>query len=195
MPRSRRVAVVRGLAASSLAIFVALAGHVFSGGEAPGVLGVVVPWLLALMLCTLLAGRRLSLVRLSVSVALSQLLFHLLFVLGSITPATQLGHVHGLPTTLPLTGAIVADPQMWFGHAIAALITVVALHRGERMLLTLRDLAVSILGWLRGRLGLVLFAQRPATRRRFSFALVVDAVALGVPVRLMRRRGPPAFTV
>ncbi|MEJ1090248.1 hypothetical protein [Microbacterium istanbulense] len=195
MSRSRRPAVVRGFAAATLAIFVALAGHVFAGGDVPGLIGVLVPWVLALMVCIVLAGRRLSVVRLSISVASSQFLFHALFVLGAITPNTQLGHVHGLPMSMPAAGALVADPQMWTGHVAAALVTIAALHRGERMLVALRDLAGHTMAWLRGRLGVVLFAQRPSARRRLTFALVIDAVPLDVPVRLLRRRGPPAFRV
>ena len=45
--------------------------------------GIVAPWILALAVCTLLAGRALSLVRLASSVVVSQLLFHTLFVMGS----------------------------------------------------------------------------------------------------------------
>jgi hypothetical protein len=85
---------------------------------------------------------------------------------------------------------------MWAGHAVAALVTVVALYRGERMLMGLRDLAATTFEWLHGRLGLVLFTQRPSTRRRLSGIRPAAAPALlAVPVRALRRRGPPALTV
>ncbi len=164
---SRKPAVVRGFATSSLAIFVALAGHVSGGGEMPGPLGILVPWLFAFMVSVLLAGRTLSLTRLTLSVAVSQFLFHVLFVLGTVTPSgVAIRHVHGAPLVLPAAeGAAVvatADAAMWLGHALAALLTVTALHRGERLLLTVRDLAVRLIRWVRRRADVTL-APRSAT--------------------------------
>ena len=48
----------------------------------PGWVGIVVPWVLAVAVSTLLAGRSLSVWRLAIAVAASQFLFHGLFVLG-----------------------------------------------------------------------------------------------------------------
>jgi hypothetical protein len=160
MPASRRPAVLRGFAGSTLAIFVALAGHVSAGGAMPGPLGIVVPWVLSLMVCVLLAGRKLSVVRLSASVVLSQILFHTLFVLGTITPSGGGGgHVHGAPLEIPAASstatALVADGAMWLGHAIAALVTIIALHRSERLVLSLRDLAVQAVRWIRRRFDVI----------------------------------------
>lgn len=194
MHHDRRSGVVRGVVTATLAIFAALAGHIFGGGAPPGPLGVLVPWVLALMVCTIFAGRRLSVLRLSISVALSQLLFHTLFVLGSISPTTQLGHVHGLPAELPISTAIGAGSPMWAGHAVAAAVTIVALHQGERMLLRLRDLGAATVAWLRGHLGVVLFTQRPPCRvPRRGIRAHAPRVALEVPLRTLRRRGPPAL--
>ncbi|PQZ60972.1 hypothetical protein CQ040_02360 [Microbacterium sp. MYb54] len=193
---SRKPAVVRGFAASSLAIFVALAGHVSGGGQMPGPLGILVPWVFSFMICVLLAGRSLSLVRLGISVAVSQFLFHTLFVLGTITPsAVSMPHVHGAPLVLPpATGipeAVTADASMWLGHALAALLTVAALHRGERLLLLVRDLAVQLVRWLRHRVdhALILPVLRVAARLRgrFDIARVVDLVLLAT----LRGRAPP----
>lgn len=157
MPTSRKPALLRGFASASLAIFVALAGHVSAGAAMPGLLGIAVPWLLSFMVCVLLAGRKLSVIRLSASVGVSQFLFHALFVLGTITPAGGgTGHVHGAALVLPGGTGVAAEmatgSAMWLGHAGAALLTIVALHRGERMLIALRDLAVQLIGWLRRRL-------------------------------------------
>ncbi len=105
-------------------------------------LGIAVPWVFSFMICVLLAGRSLSLIRLSISVAVSQFLFHTLFVLGTVTPSgVATPHVHGAPLVIPATvgvpEAVTADASMWLGHAIAALLTVAALHRGERLVLAL----------------------------------------------------------
>ena len=196
MHESRKPAVLRGFAASSVAIFAALAGHVTAGGSMPGALGILVPWMLSFMVCVLLAGRRLNAVRLALSVGVSQFLFHVLFVLGSITPAGATGgHVHGAPLVLPESGGIVetvaAGGMMWFGHAIAALATIVALHRGERLLIALRDLAQQSVRWLQRRVDAVLAPQslRPAPRPtlRVEIAVLRSAFLLST----LRGRAPP----
>lgn len=196
MTESRKPAVVRGFAASSLAIFVALAGHVSGGGQMPGVLGILVPWVFSFMVSVLLAGRTLSVIRLGISVAVSQFLFHMLFVLGTITPSgVSIPHVHGAPLVLPATSgipeAVTADASMWLGHALAALVTVAALYRGEHLLLTLRQLAVQLVRWLRRRADqtLVLPALRTTRllRGRFEVARSTGLALLST----LRGRAPP----
>lgn len=162
----------------------------------PGGLGIVVPWMLSFMVCVLLAGRRLSAIRLSISVAVSQFLFHVLFVLGAITPSgSATPHVHGAPLVLPATTGIpetlATDGMMWFGHALAALATIVALHRGERLLLALRDLAQQSVRWLQRRVDAVLapHSLRPAPRPslRVEIAVLRSAFLLST----LRGRAPP----
>ncbi|MGH3691450.1 MAG: hypothetical protein ACRDT7_14965 [Microbacterium sp.] len=153
---SRKAAVVRGFVSASLATFAALAGHMTGGGQMPGPLGIIVPWIFSVMVCVLLAGRKLSVIRLSMSVAISQFLFHSLFVLGTIEPSMQTrGHVHGAAMVLPngagIAETVVADGAMWVGHLMAAIVTVAVVHRGERMLLALRAVAIQIVLWVRRR--------------------------------------------
>lgn len=186
---------MRGFAASSVAIFTALAGHVTSGGLMPGMLGIAVPWVLSFMVCVLLAGRRLSVVRLAASVAISQFLFHVLFVLGAITPAVAMtGHQHGahlmMSDSSGVAEAIAAGGMMWFGHALAALVTVVALHRGERLLLGLRDLAQRSIRWLRRRLDIV--APRPLLPApAVAPAVAVTPLRSALLLAPLRGRAPP----
>jgi hypothetical protein len=71
--------LVRGVAAGALATFVALFSHVAAGGHAPVLEGVVLPLVLAVFVSVVLAGRRLSLLRLSASVVVSQSAFHWIF--------------------------------------------------------------------------------------------------------------------
>lgn len=188
--------MLRGSAAATVAIFAALAGHVSAGGEMPGPLGIIVPWLLSLMVSVLLAGRRLSVIRLSLSVAISQSLFHVLFVLGAIAPATSLGgHVHGsvpLPLAEGALATVAPDAAMWLGHLIAAAVTVAALHRGERLLLALRDLAQQSIRWLRARFDTTLPALPARTPLRPLTDADVDALhGIGL-LRVLRGRAPPA---
>lgn len=166
----------------------------------PGPLGILVPWILSLMVCVLLAGRSLSLTRLSVSVVASQFLFHVLFVLGTVTPSGTAApaHVHGgalvLPESVGLSGAATADGTMWLGHAIAALITVVALHRGERMLLALRDLAVQAVRWMRRRLAAVLVRPQAATRCRIPVGAADATRPQDHLLATLRGRAPPVLS-
>lgn len=162
----------------------------------PGALGIVVPWMLSLMVCVLLAGRTLSVIRLSISVGVSQFLFHMLFVLGAITPSGSAApHVHGAPLVLPaatgIAETVAAGGMMWFGHAIAALATIVALHRGERLLLALRDLALQSVQWLQRRVDAVLAPQslRPAPRP--SLRVEIADLRSAFLLSTLRGRAPP----
>lgn len=193
MAASRRTPLLRGFVAASFATFVALASHVWVDGRMPGLLGVLVPWLLSFMLCTLMAGRRLSLVRLSLSVAVSQLLFHALFVLGSITPQGGFAPHDHTAMTLAVDGAalpIPADAGMWGAHAVAAVVTIGMLHRGERLVRALLRAASDLRTWL----GRVVLAPAPALAARPMSArwVVVPAPLRRDPLRAaLQRRGPP----
>jgi hypothetical protein len=192
---SRKIRLLRGFAGASISTFVALASHVWVGGQMPGMLGVAVPWLLSFMLCTLLAGIRLSATRLSISVLLSQALFHTLFVLGAITPRGGIApHVHGA-LVLPADGAAVIVPEdagMWIAHGVAALITVLALHRGERLLQALAAVASAVVAWL-SRVVVVPALPDAPVRPRWA----VRAAPSRAEPRLaaLRRRGPPLLVV
>lgn len=198
MTPSRKPAVLRGFAAASLATFAALAGHVTGGGQMPHTLGILVPWILSFMVCVLLAGRRLSVIRLSISVAISQLLFHALFVLGTIEPSgTAVGHVHGAPLVLSggagVTEAVVADSTMWFGHLLAAFITVAIAHRGERMLLALRELAIRLVVWVRRQVGAALESPLRLDVVRFGCALDDSRPLESRILATLRGRAPPVI--
>lgn len=149
---SRSARVARGSIAAAFATTVALFSHVFAGGAMPGLLGLVVPLVLSVMVCALLAGRRLSLVRLSIAVTLSQLMFHTLFVLGAphaAVTATPGHHVTGMVLPVVAGGQhTMTDPVlMWVGHAIAAAITVAALYNAERVVVALATLVERFRIW------------------------------------------------
>ncbi|MGI6878919.1 hypothetical protein [Microbacterium sp. gxy059] len=199
MASSRGTQLLRGAAGASVATFVALLSHVGAGGEMPALLGVAVPWILSLMVCTLLAGRRLSAVRLSLAVVSSQALFHVLFVLGAVQALpTGGGHHHSLEPIVLASGTagdrLVADPLMWAGHALAAVATVLILHRGEaeilRGLQLVRDLARCAVRRLVAFLDAPqeFPAPRVAAPRRDD-----DLRPLVLVVSSLRRRGPPAL--
>lgn len=206
MHSSRLVRGARGPVAASAATAGALLSHLLGGGALPGWLGILVPLVLSLTVCTALAGRRLSLWRTTASVAASQVLFHLLFVLGTPAGAASaggpMGHgmhgVHGVAppesSTTSLLGAdlISADLAMWCWHGVAAAATVAALYSGERALTRLRDLAGQTAEWLRHRLAVPVDARPPLPVVR---VLTPDWFTGSFPARPevspSRRRGPP----
>lgn len=141
MSSARSAQTLRGLAAAAFSTFVALFSHIAGGGEMPRIIGVTVPLVLSAFICVLLAGRRLSLFRLTLSVLASQFLFHTLFVVGtpygaSPPPLVNAHALHGAPiewasTLVPLSHGAHSGAGMWLAHGIAALITVVVIHRAE----------------------------------------------------------------
>ncbi|WP_208085535.1 hypothetical protein [Brevibacterium atlanticum] len=94
--RVRHRRTLRGILAAAAATFVALTSHLLGGGAFPTALGIIVPLALSILACVLLAGRRLSLPRLTVSVGVSQALFHLLFSLFVPTASASGSGLRGL---------------------------------------------------------------------------------------------------
>lgn len=206
--RPRRLRDARGPVAASVATSAALLSHLVAGGALPGWLGIVVPWVLSLALCTAVAGRRLSWWRTAASVAASQVLFHTLFVLGGPTAAASSSVRHpghgtdgwplppssGTPaaSSAGLTEMLHADPAMWFWHGVAAVATTAALYSGEHLLVSLHGLVERTARWLRRR-----FATGPGPVAPRSAARVPapDRFTGPFSARLerspVRRRGPP----
>jgi hypothetical protein len=193
----------RGWLAAGFATFVAAFFHAASGGDAPSTAGVSLALAFSGIACIALAGRRLSVWRLTVSVVLSQFLFHALFGLGHGTGTgtgtagvghshlmhidigtlvgPETGHTHSMPPT---------DPWMWAGHAIAALVTIAALRYGELAFWSLYRIA---------RIGLARLIVAPALVP-LDTAQAAPAAArggrvvrdLGILIGRMRHRGPPS---
>ena len=149
---SRWARVVRGLLTAGISVFVAALSHVAGGGSDPGSLGVILALAFGGVLSIGLAGKSLSLLRLGISVAVSQFAFHLLFTLGAGTSAAAVmdagsAHVHGamiMPIAVDASAAVMPmhnDPSMWAAHAAAAVITIVLLRQGESALWGLMELA------------------------------------------------------
>ncbi|PWC07726.1 hypothetical protein [Mycetocola zhujimingii] len=192
--RARRVRVLRGLIAAATATFVAALSHTVSGDAAPGLFALAAASVLAVFVCILFAGRSLSAWRLGVSVALSQLGYHLLFALAPATSGTVTTGGHHSGMVLLTTDAVThvhasAGPVMWFGHAIAAGVTIAALLSGERVLVALFDtLWIGIRALLVGRAPSVI--GRPLLTAVDSLPVLVARQRLLLSA--MRHRGPPA---
>lgn len=195
---SRVSRLARGALAASVATWAALISHVAGGGQVPGWLGIAVPFVLSVAVCTALAGRRLSLIRLALAVTGSQLLFHTLFVLGAVTP-TAGGHGHHMTLMTDAggtTAAMGADPLMWAMHGIAAVVTVAVLHRGERAAQRLLALAADVARWVRRRILVAVLALGALDRPALASVSAVVPVLRSVVLRVAAGRGPPhALTI
>ncbi|MWJ35493.1 hypothetical protein [Clavibacter michiganensis] len=199
-PRVQRV--IRGLAASTTATFVAALFHEAGGGAAPSWAVVAFGLALASLAAIALAGRRTSLWRLVAAVGVSQLLFHGLFTAaGDATgqavaadPHAGMGHgaspvaLPGLDTATGGSGAL--DPGMLLSHGAALVVTVLALRHGEAAIRALVDASA-----VRVVRALAIPFLRPEGRRDTALALAVRApLALrDLCARLgrLRHRGPP----
>lgn len=187
------------------ATVVALVSHVLAGGQVHGLLGVMLPLSISIMVCTLLSGRRFSLFRLSIAVAFSQFFFHGLFSMGpgqpgSMAMLTSTGHDHLMHgTVIAASGNAVAghgthDGSMMFAHIVAAIGTILVLHRSESILFTLSDLAD--LFFLKLLWFLVVAFRFPLVERRPQFSRTEPpALVSAVYVSCVARRGPPAFSL
>lgn len=83
VPRTVGPRAVRGASAGTAATFFALAFHLLADGAAPSPLAILAPLGASILVGVLLAGHRLSLGRLALTVTAAQVLFHVLFVLGA----------------------------------------------------------------------------------------------------------------
>jgi hypothetical protein len=139
---TRQQRVLRGAVAAAVATLLAATSHTIAGGPTPA------PLLIGLMMALLtpvagsLAGPRPSLARLAAAVTVSQVAFHGAFqLLGSPTgvgmsPGAGHSHsAHGVVdlAVLHVTAAAPEGAGMYVAHAIAAVLTIALLWRGERV--------------------------------------------------------------
>jgi hypothetical protein len=149
---SRWARVARGVAAGTIATLVAAASHGLAGGTFPGFAGVALALSFSAIVGMLLAGRRVSAWRLSASVILSQLAFHMVFsTIGGAGEVLAGGGHHDMGPLVISTSSdavVHASAGMWFAHGIAALLTILALRHGEVAFWGLRDTARMLLAAL-----------------------------------------------
>lgn len=196
-PRARRLA--RGWSAALLGTTLAAGSHAALDGTWPPPLVIALSTCLAAPVCMLLSGRALSRAGVAASVAVSQLLLHLLFAQsGAMVHAATRTHHHGtaaleepqqlLTSVPPVThhsGAMLA------AHVLAALATYALLRHGE--VAVVRLLAACSLRVLR-LLNLLPRPVLPPVPRRTSWSsprALSDQLLLS---SLCGYRGPPAAT-
>jgi hypothetical protein len=195
---TRWARVARGSVAALLSVFVAAFSHVIGGGSLPNAFALAACVVLATLACVTLAGKRMSLPRLAISVGFSQFLFHGFFSLWS-SPAVPIvtghhpadGQMLMSITPMPApAGPMATDPGMWLAHAIAAVITIAALRQGETAFWGLFEIARLWIGALTSRFtrGPLPVGTHPTGAAAASTFLPRDLVLF---LSSMRHRGPP----
>lgn len=187
---ARQQRALRGVAASSVATLLAAASHTVAGGPAPAFLLVAAMIALLTPVAGALAGPRMSLSRLAAAALVSQAAFHGVFqLLGSPSGTGASAHIerHGHHITLIAASAPAPEGAgMYVAHAVAALVTVALLWRGERLVRAIARGAVALLRRAA--------APLPPAAPRLPRPLPAPAVAAVLPALLssVSRRGPPA---
>ena len=203
---SRGVRAARGAGGATIATVLAAASHALAGGDISW-LAVFSTAILALPVCTLLAGRIGSLWRLAAAVAIAQFPYHwTLAGLGAGATGTgasgagsdaaglplspHAAHLGAIQSFAPAATASTADTVMWIGHAIAAVATIALLHSGERAFLALVSL-------VRRALPVRALALTPLQARgslRVALGQCAETIALRMlGTTAVSRRGPPVL--
>lgn len=188
----RHVRALRGIAASAITVLLAATAHTLAGGGAPSPFLVFVAATLAAPPAVLLVGRRPSLVRTSAAVLVAQAVFHTAFALFGSASGVRFtsgvgAHAH-MATHMVTTGsAPMTHDSMSAAHIVAALLTIAALHRGERML---RAVGRGIRRLLPLR---IIQAPRPPAVRVVRATFTPPSVPAAIFVSAVGRRGPPAL--
>jgi hypothetical protein len=199
----------RGWIAALVSTFVAVFSHALAGGSIPGLAGIALCLSFSAVICVLLAGKTLSLPRLSLAVAVSQFLFHGLFGLltdapavpaagpGMAGPAMSMDSPTGFAASLPAQQTAIpmpTDSRMWIGHAIAAVVTIIAMRHGERAFWGLLSVARLALTRIFGHTVAVgtPSPSRPHTDAsdRARLPRAIDDL-----LSMLRHRGPPRLTI
>ncbi len=217
---TRAARLVRGWAAAFSATAVAAASHILAGGVIPNPFIVLFCLALSGMISCALAGRALSLPGTIGAVLASQGIFHLLFTVGGAGIAAgatsaagsgaaglaghsaHAGHADPAVLAAQLADAGAAgalsmpghsSAGLWLGHLLAAAATVMLIRNGETALLRLlAAMRLSITAILPVILPLPLGPRIP----KLSTLIPADPPRnFGVPLLVMRHRGPPAAAV
>jgi hypothetical protein len=191
--------VLRGLVASTIAVFVAAFAHVIAGGSVPDLGGLALAFAFSALASIALAGRTVSRVRIGASVILSQGVFHLLFDLTATAHVAAATHTMGMNMggtmpTVTTTPLMLADGWMWLAHGVAAAITIVALAWGERAFWGLLESVRLALTLALRMTGVRAESARPSEALASSAWTLAAIPAVCLDAGLWRR-GPPAASI
>jgi hypothetical protein len=194
MPVSpRHLRAGRAVALATAATVIAGTSHTLAADGPPPVILLLVAAVLATPIALLLIGRRPSMGRTLLTVTAAQTVYHLAFALvgpgGASSTASQGGHLHHVPLTLG-EGAVatIPDAPMIGAHAVAAVLTALLLHHGERML---RALGRGLRALVAGPPPLAVTLRASIVRLGIDGAVCTP---LAVAASGCSSRGPPART-
>lgn len=187
--QARHVRTLRGITAAAVATWIAAVSHTLGGGTAPSALLLLVVTALAAPSAVALAGRRLGLARLTLTVLVTQVLLHVSFAwTAGLDPSAAAPHAHGAPVALTSDVTVVLpDVTMTLAHLVAAAATIAVIHRGERVLRAVARGIRAMVSRLIPRLTVPvrLVPARPSARPVAPVRPFFSSV--------LSRRGPPAF--
>ncbi|WP_448811440.1 hypothetical protein [Agromyces bauzanensis] len=194
---NRATQLARGAITAAVAIVLAGFSHGVAGGEAPGDVGLVFAFLVALAASVAFIGRRTTPVRVALAVIVSQGAFHLLFGVSAGGPdrllVTGSGH-HQVVTVVdgvaPAAHAAHSDLAMLAGHALAAALTIVYLLAVENA--AWRSLAVTARRFASRLTGEVPPVPVVTAPRRPAAAFASPVLRTQFLRSALRSRGPPA---
>lgn len=202
---------VRALFAALMTTLLAVLMHVGAGGMASPI-GIIIVFVLVLWAAMILAGRRLGYLALGSLLGLGQILMHLSMGWFMAEPAstsastalTPMGHQHmhhgtgglDLGQTAPMSHMSDAGTSdslvMVLAHAVAVIVTAVALKRGEDIILTILQLALGPVATAFREFAAAggVLAELPARLIQGEFHLpqAITSAVIGANYR----RGPPA---
>jgi hypothetical protein len=198
---SRTHRLARGTAAAAIATLVAALSHTAGGGAFPSAPLLALAFVTSVGWCTAVVGRRFSWPRVSAAVVASQALFHGTFGLlgagGARVVAETAGHsAHAGSTTLTVlpggSGHAHDGVGMLAAHAVAAVVTIVALRIADRS-----SLGTAALSRIVRRLIPALTAVPIAVGSRLPDVRPNGTGFRPAPVAViltgLRRRGPPVL--
>lgn len=197
---ARSMRLIRGWSAAWFATTLAAYSHTIGGGAFPLGIAFFLALALSAVVCTALSGKALTLPRLSTAVLLSQLIFHSLFALlgnaGFSSTSTAPAAAHHTLFAVPggTTGIASAglDLTMLAAHLGAALLTIAAFHRGERIARHFVEILGLLLRPLFGGLSVLLPAEEVRLRRVMHTRLA--AFNLRETFLRLQYRGPPRLS-
>ncbi len=177
-----------------LTTFLALCFHVLGGGTPPETIAVVSAALSVTWVAMLIGRVRPSLPLLIAAIGVAQLVLHAAFSIATAS-ATLSGAEHAGHGDGGLVVVATGGHAMWQAHAIAGILTVLAIRRGEHVLRRLLELGrFTAASLLRLVVAALAVTPRPVSVPRSgcgpSPSLARTARGIG---SVVRRRGPPAL--
>jgi hypothetical protein len=183
---TRAMRVLRGSAAAFFATFAAALSHQLAGNVIPSLFGMAVALVISIAVCTLLAGRSVSFVRLTIAILASQAMYHALFS-SMLAPVGVAPHDMSAMSLSFATAS--ASSAMSLAHVAAAATTIVMFRYAEVALWSLLTTARLFISRLLGSAAPVFILGTDARPPLHS----PHTVAFATRFRsTMRYRGPPA---